>query len=135
MSRFGPFAILPLIFLSGCYTDQQKQVAACQVSLQRDENDPLIADKTKLCMQAHGYQFAEGGCPDRVRTPSKEQFTTMAKSQRVDVNNPDQFDLWVGEHNVVYETMQADEAACYEPLGWGDRQILGVERFLGRTSN
>jgi hypothetical protein len=53
--------VLPL-FLAGCYADQKKQLAACEVSATRTgEGQPLKS--IQACMDSHGYNFVGYAVP------------------------------------------------------------------------
>ncbi|MDE2162488.1 MAG: hypothetical protein KGJ53_04940 [Alphaproteobacteria bacterium] len=114
MSRATLIAIMA-ITLGGCFTDQEKQVAACQIDAQKmylhkSESDDVAAaaasisdvdNMTILCMQAHGYGFVQldKRCP-------------RPKSDNAQWN--------------------ASFAYCYRPLGWGARQVYNLEMTIGR---
>jgi hypothetical protein len=51
------------LFLGGCYSDQKKQLAACEASATRTGmGQPLTS--IQACMDAHGYRFVGYANPD-----------------------------------------------------------------------
>jgi hypothetical protein len=101
------FAGILATSVGGCFTDQERQVAQCQLESDafykgdQSPTSPIMTDlRTITCMQAHGYEQSIGRdrrCPN-LRQPSED----------------------------------ADFAWCYRPMGWGARQVYNIEMALGR---
>ena len=118
MRSFLAILILTLP-LYGCFTDQTKQVAICQLDAQKtylhesESDDPRnviasigdINGATVTCMQANGYLYMNG-------VPGSDRRCPVFKNDTRFVN--------------------ATNAYCYRPAGWGAHQIYNFEMLLGR---
>ena len=85
--------VLPLL-LTGCYSDQKKQLAACEASATRTGlGQPLTS--IQACMDTHGYRF-------------------------VGYANPDGPTIVCDLPAVIRGERSADgsDAMCFEPKGW-----------------
>jgi hypothetical protein len=112
--------LLLAVPLAGCFTDQVKRVASCQLEAQQmymretDSSDAATAAAstadvnlaTVTCMQAHGYAFT--GYPE------------IAHDKRCAVFKDD------------IRVINATNPWCYRPMGWGGRQVLNFEVLMGR---
>jgi hypothetical protein len=133
-------AILLVLPLCGCYTDQQKQQASCELQESHfavthgGVSDKESADNITLCMLTHGYKLVPDNCPANLRVPSAEVLEATAKASGFKPNT-DEYLQAIGRIAEQHEVLQPLESTCYEPLGWGGRQTLKFEKWLGQTSD
>jgi hypothetical protein len=113
-----------LVFLSGCYSDQEQQEAACQLAADKfldehvkssDSIGNIIEEGnlTQLCMREHGYAYAETTiCVEKFPSPP----------------------LTALDATMVALTQKETSAFCYVPTGWVDRKIYDLEVSLGNVT-
>jgi hypothetical protein len=118
MSRIA-LLLMTASLLAGCFTDQRKQEAACELRASEFVDAHLAnTDVTTfanergqfimLCMRAHGYEpYATDEC---------------AASFPLNLADPQSVQPIIN--------MRSEEAVCYRPMGWGARQLQTVERLF-----
>jgi hypothetical protein len=120
MKRF--LALLLIIPLCGCFSDQQKNVASCQqaaeaflaesVNASTSAGEPLqVGNLVQECMRIRGYEYSENSkCENDfpVPPPLNVDATMLVINQR------------------------KTSALCYVPIGWLDRKVADVEMWFGK---
>jgi hypothetical protein len=132
MSRY--LILLLALFLTGCYSDQKQQVAACELQANqhaRTNDDMEIrgresSEETELCMRAHGYELVEDNCSVNLRTGSirsdPEAYSKASEADKASMN------LEIGKQIARLLDIQKIESECYEPMGWLGKKTLRFER-------
>ena len=118
-------AALLFLLLCGCYSDQVEQAGKCELGAtkftmehEKDKDDLFgmasdMGNLTRLCMQAHGYEFNSQSDVCKHNFPDSQDATVMS---------------------YIYSERET-ASICYTPIGWGERQINAADRWTRGISN